>query len=61
MRPGVPQNYDLSIGGTMSINAKSAAKDAEDAKKQQQLEDEYWRDDDKQVLKKQQRKVFNQS
>jgi raffinose/stachyose/melibiose transport system substrate-binding protein len=28
MRPGVPQNYDLSIGGTMSINAKSASKDA---------------------------------
>jgi hypothetical protein len=37
---------------------KDAVKQANDRDKQQKLEDEYWRDDDKQVQKKQQRKVF---
>lgn len=52
------------------INTKSAeararqdaVKQANDRDKQQKLEDEYWRDDDKHVQKKQQRKVWtNQS
>jgi hypothetical protein len=37
---------------------KDAVKQANDRDKQQKLEDEYWRDDDKQVQKKLQRKVF---
>lgn len=37
---------------------KTAAKDAEHAKKQKDLEDAYWKDDDKQNIKKQQRKVI---
>jgi hypothetical protein len=36
---------------------KDAVKQANDRDKQQKLEDEYWRDDDKNVQKKQQRKV----
>jgi hypothetical protein len=36
---------------------KDAVKTTNDRDKQQKLEDEYWRDDDKQVQKKQQRKV----
>ena len=36
---------------------KDAVKQANDRDKQQKLEDEYWRDDDKHVQKKQQRKV----
>lgn len=35
---------------------KQAQRDAETERKQQELEDEYWQDDDKHVLKKQQRK-----
>jgi len=38
---------------------KNATKDAEDEEKKRQLEDELWQDDDKHVLKKQQRKVSN--
>ena len=37
---------------------KSAQREAEDERKQKQLEDEYWKDDDKHLLKKQQRKVI---
>lgn len=36
---------------------KAAAKEAEESKKQKEIEDAYWKDNDKQVLKKQQRKV----
>ena len=36
---------------------KAAQKEAETERKQQQLEDEYWKEDDKNVLKKLQRKV----
>ncbi len=36
---------------------KTAAKAAEEEAKQKALEDEYWRDDDKHVAKKQARKV----
>jgi hypothetical protein len=36
---------------------KTAQKDAEEERKQKQLEDEYWKEDDKHVLKKLQRKV----
>ena len=36
---------------------KAAVKEAEREKKQKELEDEFWRDDDKMVQKKQQRKV----
>lgn len=36
---------------------KDAVKQTNDREKQQRLEDEYWRDDDKQVQKKQHRKV----
>ncbi len=39
---------------------RSAAKEAADAAKQKAIEDEYWRDDDKHVAKKQQRKVLLQ-
>lgn len=35
---------------------KASAKDAENAKKQKDLEDQYWKDNDKLILKKQQRK-----
>lgn len=38
---------------------KTAQKDADDQRKQQQLEDEYWKDDDKHLQKKLQRKVRN--
>lgn len=37
---------------------KDAVKQANDRDKQQKLEDEYWRDDDKHIQKKQQRKVI---
>ena len=40
---------------------KDAVKQANDREKQTKLEEEYWRDDDKQVQKKQQRKVFQQN
>lgn len=36
---------------------KAAAKEADDSKKQKEIEDALWKDEDKQVLKKQQRKV----
>lgn len=36
---------------------KDAVKDAKEKEKQQRLEDEYWKDDDKHVQRKQQRKV----
>lgn len=36
---------------------KQAQKDAESERKQKQLDDEYWQEDDKNVLKKLQRKV----
>jgi hypothetical protein len=36
---------------------KTAAKELENIQRQQQLEDEYWRDDDKHATRKQQRKV----
>ena len=36
---------------------KAAQKDAETERKQRELEDEYWKEDDKHVLKKLQRKV----
>jgi hypothetical protein len=36
---------------------KTAAKELENTRRQQQLEDEYWRDDDKHAARKQQRKV----
>lgn len=35
---------------------KASAKDADNAKKQRELEEQYWKDDDKSILKKQQRK-----
>lgn len=35
---------------------KTSAKDAENARKQKELEDTYWKEDDKSVLKKQQRR-----
>lgn len=37
---------------------KSAVKEAEAAKVKQKIEDEYWKDDNKQALKKQQKKVL---
>lgn len=37
---------------------KSAVKEAEVAKKQKDVEDTYWKDDNKHILKKQQRKVL---
>lgn len=37
---------------------KSAAKELEDTKRQQKLEEEYWKDDDKHVARKHQRKVW---
>ena len=36
---------------------KDAVKQAKEDERQQRLEDEYWRDDDKHVQRKQQRKV----
>lgn len=36
---------------------KAEAKAAADAKRQQELEDAYWKDDDKHVMRKEQRKV----
>ena len=36
---------------------KDAVKQANERERQQKLEDEYWRDDDKHVQKKQQRRV----
>jgi hypothetical protein len=51
------------------INTKSAEararqdalKQANQREQQQKLEDEYWRDDDKNIQKKQQRKVFKKN
>ncbi len=37
---------------------KDAVKQANEREKEKNLEDEYWRDDDKNVQKKQQRKVL---
>lgn len=37
---------------------KSAAKELEDTRRQQKLEDEYWKDDDKHAARKLQRKVW---
>lgn len=36
---------------------KNAAKTEQQLQKQKQIEDEYWKDDDKHILRKQQRKV----
>lgn len=36
---------------------KASAKETENLKKQKEQEEAYWKDDDKQILKKQQRKV----
>lgn len=38
---------------------KSIAREEEKNKREKQLADEYWKDDDKYVIKKQQRKVRN--
>ncbi len=46
---------------TKSVEArarKDAVKQANERDKQLKLEDEYWRDDDKHIQKKQQRKVL---
>ncbi len=40
---------------------KDAVKQANERDKQLKLEDEYWRDDDKNIQKKQQRKVFKKN
>jgi hypothetical protein len=50
------------FGGENSKSAaararKTAAKELEDSRRLKQLEDEYWRDDDKHAARKQQRKV----
>lgn len=37
---------------------KKQAKEVADTKKQKDIDDAYWKDDDKQLQKKQQRKVF---
>lgn len=37
---------------------KAEAKAAADAKRQQELEDAYWKDEDKHVMRKEQRKTF---
>lgn len=36
---------------------KTSAKEAEAIRKKQEIEDAYWKDDDKQIQRKQQRKV----
>ena len=67
--PCINLSEKLSLWSEMSkkfgINSKAAeararqdaVKQTNDREKQQRLEDEYWKDDDKQVQKKQQRKV----
>lgn len=37
---------------------KKQAKDAAESKKQKEIEDQYWKDDDKQLQKKKQKKVI---
>lgn len=39
---------------------KQAVRDEESARKQKAMDDEYWKDDDKQLAKKQQKKVEKQ-
>ena len=56
---------EIEMSKKFGINSKSAeararqdaVKQSNEREKQQRLEDEYWKDDDKQVQKKQQRKV----
>lgn len=40
---------------------KASSKEAETLKKQKELEDAYWKDDEKHIVKKQQRKVNTSS
>lgn len=53
----MPKNFGTNTKSADARARKEAVKQANERDKQQRLEDEYWRDDDKQVQKKQQRKV----
>lgn len=54
----MPKNFGTNTKSADARARKEAVKQANERDKQQRLEDEYWRDDDKQVQKKQQRKVI---
>ena len=54
----MPKKFKGENSKAAEARAKKAQKQHEEAdRKQKALEDEYWRDDDKHVMRKQQRKV----
>ena len=54
----MPKKFGTNTKAAEANARKDAVKQANERDKQQKLEDEYWRDDDKHVQKKQQRKVL---
>ncbi|CAF0868633.1 unnamed protein product [Adineta ricciae] len=52
----MPKKFGTNTKAAEANARKDAVKQANEREKQQKLEDEYWRDDDKHVQKKQQRK-----
>ena len=53
----MPKKFDTNTKSAEARARKETVKQTNEREKQQRLEDEYWKDDDKQVQKKQQRKV----
>jgi hypothetical protein len=51
------KKFGVNLKSAEARSRKDTVKQANDRDKQQKLEDEYWRDDDKNLQKKQQRKV----
>lgn len=55
---GMPKKFQGENSKSAAARARKAeAKAAADARKQQELEDAYWKDEDKHVMRKEQRKV----
>ena len=52
------KKFGINTKSAEACARKDTVKQANERDKQQKLEDEYWRDDDKHVQKKQQRKVL---
>lgn len=53
----MPKKFDTNTKSAEARARQEAVKQAKESEKQQRLADEYWRDDDKHVLRKQNRKV----
>lgn len=55
----MPKKFGTNTKAAEARERKEAAKIAERVKKEKAAEDALWKDDDKHVVRKQQRKVFN--